>query len=54
MPEKKPAPSQKPDPSLKDPQNDLKNPASMPEEQQGKGGKGRDPDPEGRQGGYHE
>lgn len=54
MPDKKPAQPEKPDPSVKDPENELKSPASMPKDQQGQGGKKRDTDPEGRQGGYHE
>ena len=57
MPEKKPAQPPKPgipDPAVKDPDNELKNPTSMPREQQGQGGKKRDTDPEGQQGGYHE
>jgi hypothetical protein len=37
----------------KDPEQELEHPAPMPREQQGKGGKGPDRDPEGQQGGYH-
>ncbi|HWC63263.1 MAG TPA: hypothetical protein VG501_06560 [Rhizomicrobium sp.] len=38
----------------KDPEQELEHPAPMPREQQGKGGRGPDRDPAGRQGGYHE
>ena len=54
MPDKEPAKPDVPHPALKDPENELKNPASMPAEQQGQGGKRKDRDPEGQQGGYHE
>jgi hypothetical protein len=36
--------------SIKDPQNEAKNPASMPRDQQGQGGHPADHDPEGQQG----
>jgi hypothetical protein len=39
--------------STKDPENESKNPAPMPETQQGQGGPPKPQDPEGQQGGYH-
>jgi hypothetical protein len=39
--------------SVKDPEQELEHPAAMPRSQQGQGGKKRDNDPSGQQGGTH-
>ena len=41
------------DGSIKNPEHEAENPAPMPRELQGKGGRGKDHDPEGQQGGRH-
>ena len=41
------------DASIKNPEEELEHPAPMPKNQQGEGGKVKDSDPEGQQGGYH-
>jgi hypothetical protein len=45
-------PKQKSD-SIKNPEQELEHPAPMPRDQQGQGGKVKDTDPAGQQGGTH-